>query len=133
VLRDFPDGNIIQHITQLAVQSISTAAAAAQVADVISSALADQRTPPTFKKPLLYLIDSVLKRARGPCNSLFQQRFSSAFPAMIGNVSMEDRKKLTFLFDTWGERKFFSDDFLLRLKSQVLNVSIGDGKAGQIF
>lgn len=120
-LRDFPDGNIIQHVTQLAIQHISSAN---QVVDVIIAVLIDQRTPPSFKKPLFYLIDSILKRAGGPYNHLFQQRFISVFPVMIGNVSEEDRKKLDFLLGTWGERNFFAIDFLRNLKIQLATVRV---------
>ena len=120
-LRDFPDGNIIQHVTQLSMQHISSAS---QIVDVITSTLVDQRTPPTYKKPLFYLIDSILKKAGGPYNYLFQQRFQTAFPSMVVNISAEDRKKLDFLFGTWSERKLFPDDFLMRLKSQLANFMV---------
>lgn len=120
-LRDFADGNIITHITQLSIQHI---AMAPQVVDIITFALADQRTPPTYKKPLFYLIDSILKRAGGPYNYLFQQRLVAAFPAMIGNVPDEDRRKISTMLGTWRERNFFSEEFLNTLQGQLMSIRV---------
>lgn len=120
-LRDFADGNIITHITQLSIQHI---AMAPQIVDIITFALADQRTPPTYKKPLFYLVDSILKRAGGPYNYLFQQRLAAAFPAMIGNVPDEDRRKISTMFGTWRERNFFSEEFLNNLQGQLMSIRV---------
>lgn len=120
-LRDFADGNIITHITQLSIQHIGVAP---QVADILTFALADQRTPPTYKKPLFYVIDSILKRAGGPYNYLFQQRLAAAFPAMIGNVPDEDRRKISTMLGTWRERNFFSEEFLNNLQGQLMSIRV---------
>lgn len=115
-LKDFPDGNLIQSLTQSAIEYVSLAP---QISEIISTMLIDLNTIAPYKRPLFYLIDSILKRAGGPYPLLFQQYFMASFHTMVNDVSDEDRKKLTFLFGTWGERRLFPLDLLEMMKTHL--------------
>lgn len=116
-LRDWPDRDIINALTKLSREYINLAHI---FTDVIVRTLIDSSTFSSYKKPLFYLIDSLMKNVGGPYAAFFTKQFADVYDLTVKDLPDEDRTKLNFLFGTWEERNFFPSDLLVKMKYQLM-------------
>jgi len=115
-LKDWPDRDIIVSVTNMAKQYISSAAA---FTNVIVGTLIDPATFASYKKPLFYLIDSIMKNVGGPYAAFFTKHFAEVYHLIVKDLPEEDREKLKFLFGTWEERNFLPADLLAKMRQHL--------------
>jgi len=123
-LRDFPNRDLIVRLTQLALENVTISE---KLGNVVMAKLIHPQTLSTYKRPLYYVVDSILKKVGGPYPAFFQTALSEHFPRTVQDINEEDRRKLDFLFVTWEERQILSLDLLAKmrqlLKQQPVNTS----------
>lgn len=116
-LKDWPDRDIITALTNFAKENIGFAQ---NYADLIVKRLIDPETNTTYKRPLFYLVDSIMKTVGGPYAALFEEYLSGIYSLVLRDIrSEEDIRKLDFLFNTWEERKLLSGNLLSKMKYQL--------------
>lgn len=69
-LRDFPDRDLILKITKFAEEQIHLST---NVADMLLAKIIDPTTNITFKVPIFYCMDSIMKNVGGPYAALFSR------------------------------------------------------------
>jgi hypothetical protein len=115
-LKDWPDRNMITDLTNLARDYIQFAPTLVSIA---IARLVDASTNTLYKKPIFYLLDSIMKTVGGPYPALLEKNFSEIYGKCLKDITGEDNKKLQFLFTTWEERKFFNGGLLQKMKFQL--------------
>lgn len=116
-LKDWPDRDIIVALSNIAKEDITTAPSLAQL---VVQRLLDPSTNSTYRRPLFYLIDSLMKSVGGPYASIFENHLMDVYTMTLKDIhNPEDIKKLDFLFKTWGERNFFSGNLLSKMRYQL--------------
>lgn len=83
-LKDHPDRELIMELTIFCEIRIDLAA---HLADIIIARIIDPQTNMTYKKPIFYLIDSVMKNVGGPYAALFSRHIAEVFERAYGEVS----------------------------------------------
>lgn len=117
-LRDWPDKLVITELTAIAERNIGFAE---HFAKILVGRLSDQRTHSTYKLPIFYVIDSIMKHVGGPFAVLFGNLFSEVYPQAVSDMHDKDRSKLSFLLDTWNERRFMAPELLQKMKNAMNN------------
>lgn len=112
-LQDYPNRDLIARLTQLALENVVIAE---KLGNVVMSKLIHPQTLTTYKKPLYYVVDSILKKVGGPYPAYFQNALAEHFPKTVQEINEEDRHKLDFLFGTWEERQILSLDLLAKMR-----------------
>lgn len=126
-LKDWPDADIIKALTNIAKEDITTAPSLAQL---VVQRLLDPSTNSTYRRPLFYLVDSLMKSVGGPYAAIFESHLTDVYTMTLKDIhNPQDIQKLDFLFNTWGERKFFSLNLLSKMRHtlnqpQVVSSSI---------
>lgn len=115
-LGDYPDSEKIKALTNFTIEHI---AFAQPISEIIINRLLHPHTRPTYKKPVFYLIDSILKKVGGAYPMLFTKHFSEVFEHCFTGIPDADRKKLDGMFGLWEERKLLPGDLLLKMKQEV--------------
>ena len=75
-LRDFPDREAILKITKFAEEQINSSV---HVADILLAKIIDPSTNITFKVPLFYCMDSIMKNVGGPYAFHFSRYLAGNF------------------------------------------------------
>jgi hypothetical protein len=117
-LKDWPDKMLITEITALAEKYIQSAY---DISHVIVSRLINPVTNSSFKLPMFYLVDSIMKNVGGPYAAFFGKQFSDTYVYALNDLHQKDKEKLAFLLTTWDERKLLPDDLLIRMRNQLEN------------
>lgn len=112
-LKDWPDKIIIMELTAITEKNINFAF---HFANIIIARLVDDRTHTSYKLPVFYLIDSVMKHVGGPFAALFGKHLSDQYVIAVRNLHEKDRKHLDFLLGTWEERKLLPGDLIAKMK-----------------
>jgi hypothetical protein len=116
-LKDWPDRDIITAATNLARDNI---ALAQPFSEVILQRFLEPQLPTSYKRPLFYLLDSIMKSVGGPYAALMETHFSGTYSLILRDIhAEEDIRKLDFLFTTWEERNFLSGSLLSKMKYQL--------------
>jgi hypothetical protein len=115
-LKDWPDKGAITELSAITERNIGFAE---HFAKILVAKLTDPRTHSTYKLPIFYVIDSIMKHVGGPFAVLFGTYFNECYPQAVSELHEKDRNKLTFLLDTWGERRFMSLELLAKMKSAI--------------
>lgn len=115
-LRDFPELAKINNVTHIAKTNERLAKV---FVDCMMAKLISSSTPPTYRKPLYYAIDAIMKVAGGAYGPYFAQQLGEKFPQTIKDVSDIDRKKLDFMLGTWDERKYFAPELILKMRNRL--------------
>mmetsp|Transcript_15939 Transcript_15939/g.32286 ORF Transcript_15939/g.32286 Transcript_15939/m.32286 type:complete len:916 (+) Transcript_15939:79-2826(+) len=108
-LKDWPDKMVITELTAIAEKNIGFAE---HFAKILVAKLTDLRTHSTYKLPIFYVIDSIMKHVGGPFAVLFSTHFAECYQACVSDMHEKDRGKLSFLLNTWEERRFMGPDLL---------------------
>lgn len=116
-MKDWPDKAIIMDLTAITENNINYAY---NFVNIIISRLISPQTHSSYKLPMFYLMDSIMKHVGGPFAALFSKHFIDIFPISVQNLHESDRKKLLFLIGTWDERKLLPPDLLQNMKENVL-------------
>jgi hypothetical protein len=123
-LRERSDLDKIKQISKLSNIDVRNIALCQDFAFLCISKLANPATHPTFKRPIFYAIDAILKEVpNGPYSSIFSRLFAEHGPSTLMDIPMAERPKMANLFKTWNERKFFPVDLLDGLTKLVLGSS----------
>lgn len=117
-LRDWPDKHVITELSAITEKNISFAE---HFAKIIVAKLTDSRTHSTYKLPFFYVIDSIMKHVGGPFAVLFGNLFSENYVTAVSDLCEKDRGRLSFLLDTWNERRFMSQELLMKMKTAMNN------------
>lgn len=121
-LKDWPDKEMILSLTAMAEHNINLAAF---FVEIVIARLVNPATNSSYKRPIFYLIDSIMKHVCGPFPFMFAKQFNEAYPAVLKDIHAKvDRDKLIFLLSTWGERKFLPDDLLEKMKYVLANPQV---------
>lgn len=115
-MKDWPDKAIIMELTGITERNIDYAF---NFVNIIVSRLMSSQTHSTYKLPMFYLVDSIMKNVGGPFAALFGKHFYDIFGVTISGLHDTDRKKLDFLIGTWEERKILPTDLLLLMRQTV--------------
>lgn len=115
-MKDWPDKAIIMELTGITERNIDYAF---NFVNIIISRLMSSQTHSTYKLPMFYLVDSIMKNVGGPFAALFGKHFYDIFSVTISGLHDTDRKKLDFLIGTWEERKILPADLLLLMRQTV--------------
>lgn len=116
-LKEHPDKLIIDELTNITIKR-ENLPYGKNFTDLIINKLAT--TPvPSFRLPMFYLIDSIMKKTGGPYYELFGKALFESYTSALPDVPVSDRPKFEKLFDTWVERKFFSVNLINILKSHI--------------
>lgn len=75
-LKDYPDRNVILEITRFAEIHIDFAS---HLADIIVARIIEPETSMTYKLPIFYLIDSIMKNVGGPYAALFSRHVAEVY------------------------------------------------------
>lgn len=122
-LRDFPEADKVNMIARIANADPSNIALCQDFAYICISKLTNVNTPPTYKKPILYAMDAVLKKVPGgPYPIIFAGLFAEHGVAILSNIPNHEKQKIDFLLGTWGERNYFTPELLHSLR-EILRVS----------
>eukprot|EP01038_Epipyxis_sp_PR26KG_P007574 gene7574-10318_t len=119
-LRDFPDLETIRTLTD---SSKSNLAISLQIAGFIIARLANSNTNSSYKLPMFYLIDSIMKNVGGPYPSLFSKLLMDSYIVIFTNLFGRDVEKLIFLLGTWDERKFIPVELLIEMKKKLTEIN----------
>ena len=115
-LKDWPDKNIIDDLTRIAGLDINLAP---QVSSTMISKLTSGSLNSSYKLPLFYVMDSIMKRIGGPFPLLFSKFLFETYSFLFGDLLEKDRGKLGFLLDTWLERQLMPADLVSKIKIQL--------------
>lgn len=115
-LRDFPEQAKINNVAHIAKTQERLAG---PFVDCVINRLINISTPPTYRKPLFYAIDAIMKAAAPAYVPHFARQLAEKFPMTIRDISDVDRKKLTFMVGTWEERKFFVPELIAKMKNRL--------------
>jgi len=124
-LRDYPERASILDLTKFSEVHISLAE---YFANIIAAKIIDPKTNVTFKLPIFYLMDSIMKNVGGPYAAFFGRHLLETFSRTFADVPTRDREKLDFLLGTWEERQvtcikersiFMPGDVLLKMREFV--------------
>jgi len=115
-MKDWPDKAIIMELTGITERNIDFAF---NFVNIIVSRLMSSQTHSSYKLPMFYLVDSIMKNVGGPFAALFGKHFYDIFGVTISGIHDTDRKKLDFLIGTWEERKILPADLLLLMRQTV--------------
>lgn len=102
LLKDFPERNMILDLTKISEIHISLAEF---LSNIIAAKVVDPMTNITYKLPIFYLMDSIMKNVGGPYAALFGRHLLEIFSRTFTEVPTKDREKLDFLLGTWEERQ----------------------------
>ena len=116
-MKDWPDKAIIMDLTSITEHNINFAH---NFVNIVISRLISPQTHSSYKLPMFYLMDSIMKHVGGPFAALFSKHFIDIFPISVHNLHESDRKKLLFLIGTWEERKLLPPELLLNMKETIL-------------
>ena len=94
-LKDWPDKVIIMELTAITEKNINFAF---HFANILMARLANDHTHASYKLPLFYVVDSIMKHVGGPYAALFGKHFSDSYMLAVCDMQEKDRKKLDFLF-----------------------------------
>eukprot|EP00981_Chlorochromonas_danica_P002316 scaffold446_cov183-Ochromonas_danica.AAC.15 len=112
-LKDWPDRDMITALTALAEQHIDLAP---YFVNLIITRLTNPSTHSSYKRPLFYLIDSIMKRVGGPFPLMFTKELADIAAMVFNDLHEVDRNKLDFLFNTWHERKLLPLEVLEKMR-----------------
>jgi hypothetical protein len=118
-LRDWPDKLAINEMSAITEKNIGFAE---HFAKILVAKLSDIRTHSTYKLPIFYVIDSIMKHVGGPFAVLFGTYLAECYAQAVADLHDKDRSRLSFLLETWAERKFMPSDLLQKIK-HALNTS----------
>ncbi len=117
-LRDHPAQDIIMGLTKQAELHINEAYL---IVEIISAKLGNIATPPSYKLPLFYLMDSIMKNVGGPYAAYFSKNIVIAFIFAYDNCSANEKIRYQKLLTTWEERNTFIPDILIKLRTHINN------------
>lgn len=120
-LKDWPDKNIITELTAITEHNINLAQ---NFAFIIVSKLGHESTFASYKLPLFYLIDSIMKHVGGPYAALFGKLLGESYPRALKDLHEKDRGRLDFLLGTWEERKILPLELLDTLKRHLRSQTV---------
>ncbi len=116
-LKDHPDVEKINFVATLANADPTNLSLCQDFAYICIEKLKNVNTPPTYKKPILYAIDALLKKVPGgPYPLIFARLFAENGAAILRDIPNHEKQKIDFMFGTWGERNYFSLELLQGLK-----------------
>lgn len=115
-LGNYPEKTIIFDITRFSEVHIGIANI---LANIIVARIIDPNTNLTFKLPIFYLIDSIMKHVGGPYAALFSRHLAEVYLRVFDELPEKDRARLDFLLSTWEERKLLSSELLSRMRSHI--------------
>lgn len=115
-LRDFPELAKINNVVHIAKTQDRLARS---FVECIINRLISTSTPPSYRKPLFYAIDAIMKNAAEAFGPHFAQQLGEKFPMTIRDISDVDRGKLTFMMGTWDERRYFAPELIIKMKNRL--------------
>jgi hypothetical protein len=115
-MKDYPERETIRELTEIAKDHIMSSQ---DVATFIVTRIIDPRTNSSFKLPMFYLIDSIMKHVGGPYASLFSKLLSEIYPVAFSNLHKKDCERVIFLLSTWEERKLLPNELILSMKENL--------------
>lgn len=75
---------------------------------------------PSYKLPLFYLIDSILRSVAGPYVHLFGSHLTVLFKTAVdGGMEEKDRARLDYLLSTWERRGMLRSDVLTSMRNII--------------
>ena len=117
-LRDHPAQDIIMGLTKQAELHINEAYL---IVEIISAKLGNIATPPGYKLPLFYVMDSIMKNVGGPYAAYFSKNIVVSFLFAYDNCSNNEKIRYQKLLTTWEERNTFITDILIKLRTHINN------------
>lgn len=121
-LQDYPNRDLIVRLTQLALENVMMSE---KLGNVVMAKLIHPQTLSTYKKPLFYVVDSILKKVGGPFPAYFENALAEHFPRTVQDINEDDRRKLDFLFGTWEERQVLSLGLLAKMRHLLKQQPVG--------
>ena len=119
-LRAHPDRNIIIDLTEFAKQHI---ALSYHIVGAMVHRLQDPLTDTSFKLPILYLADAIMKKVGGTYPEYFSKPLVAVVQRAMLELSQPDRKKLAVLIQTWEERRLMPADALGQMSAIATTAS----------
>jgi hypothetical protein len=117
-LRDHPAQDIIMGLTKQAELHIKEAYL---IVEIISAKLGNIATPPSYKLPMFYLMDSIIKNVGGPYAAYFSKNIVISYIFAYDNCSTNEKIRYQKLLTTWEERNTFIPDILIKLRTHLNN------------
>lgn len=116
-LKDWPDKVVIMELTAITEKNIGFAE---HFAKIIMARLTNEQTHSSYKLPMFYVIDSIMKHVGGPFSVIFGKLFAEGYVKAVFDLHEKDRNRLAFLLNTWDERMFIASDLLNRMKQAMV-------------
>lgn len=118
LMKDYPERQTIKDLTEISKRKVMNANL---ITNFIISKLIDPATNASFKLPMFYLIDSIMKVVGGPYGLLFSKLLDETYTTAIGNLHLKDCDRMKFLLQTWSERKFLGEVLLNKMLISINN------------
>lgn len=122
-LNNWPDKEIITELTKYAQSQRTNPQNAASIVHTMCTRLVDNTIPPTYRLPIFYLMDSIMKYNRDPYVPLFLQYLESIYSTVFHDIPEKDRKKIEFLLTTWEERNLIPSELLQSMRNELKNIT----------
>ncbi len=120
-LKDWPDRDMIISLTALTEHNINLANC---FVDIVIARVINPATNSSYKRPIFYLIDSIMKHVGGPYPAMFARHFSEIYALALKDIHETDQKKLDFLLNTWMERKLLPDDLVEKMRMFLVQTTV---------
>lgn len=115
LLRDHPDSKLITSLVEIS-KNIQYGE---EFIKYLIEKLINKVSPGTFKRPIFYLMDALMKNSPAIYPNLISKHLSPVLLLTFVNLPIEDAIKLEKVFNTWKERNFFPPDFITRLINSI--------------
>lgn len=119
-LQAYPDRAIILELSKMAEIHVDSAYF---LVNLIVARVIDPKTIVSWKLPMFYLIDSIMKNVGGPYAALFGKHIAEAYIRTIDEMSIPEKEKLIKLLVTWEERQLLLPEILMKMRNHV-NVNV---------
>eukprot|EP01031_Cornospumella_fuschlensis_P032832 gene32832-39697_t len=115
-LKDWPDRDIILSLTKICEDYVNLAQF---FVEIVVNKLIHVNTNPTYKRPLFYLIDAIMKHVGGAYPAMFTTAFHDIYQPSLVDLSQTEREKLDFLLGTWAERRLLPLDLIDTMRAFI--------------
>lgn len=116
-LREWPEKKLIYELTSFAEHHIN---AYSQICDVILLRLRDSAISISYKLPLIYLIDSILRNIAGPYVEVMNNEIVAIMNIIFMQFDEKDKLRFDYVVSTWETRRIFTNDVLEKLRLNIL-------------
>mmetsp|Transcript_7826 Transcript_7826/g.9991 ORF Transcript_7826/g.9991 Transcript_7826/m.9991 type:complete len:184 (+) Transcript_7826:56-607(+) len=106
-LGNFADIVQINTLSMVAEDYKSSTSSSFKIYKVIRTHLLKKKSSPARKLPLVYVVDSILKNAKGQFVTLMEADAKNWLPVVYGMLNSDGRAKLKRVWNTWREFGIF--------------------------